>query len=241
VIPPERGLGGCEQAVATARTALAAAPDDPERQLTLADALTCVMRIRTNGNALLVEGSSDTQAHRAIWQAMAPEAVRLARAARAKRPDDPEALSVYAEAYMYDASSQGIVRAILKGAAGEYKRNAQELIDRFPRYENGAGFVFLGSFYFVAPWPLADPEKGQALLEQALALAPTSRRNLYFAGVAAYLVKDYPRAAARFEAVASGTCTTPHERDLCAFVTAESRRQLEPLARARAGRAESAP
>ena len=238
-VPPERGLAGCEQAVTAARAELAAAPDDPERQLALADALECVMRIRTNGNALLVDGGSDTPEHRAVWRAMAPEAVRLARTGRSKRPDDPWALAVYTEAYMYDASSQGIVEAILKGAAGEYKRNAQELIDRFPRYENGGGYVFLGSFYFVAPWPLADPSKGRGLLEQALAVAPASRRNLYFAGVAAYRVEDYARAAAHFEAVASGTCTTPNERDLCAFVTAESQR-LAPLARTQAGSVESA-
>jgi len=239
VIPSERGLPGCEQVVAAARAELATAPDDPQRQVALADALVCVMRIRTNGNALLADGSSDTPEHRAIWRATAPEAARLARAGRAERPDDPWALAVYSEAYMYDASSQGIVEAILKGAAGEYKRNAQELIDRFPRYENGAGYVFLGSFYFVAPWPLSDAKKGQALLEQALTVAPTSRRNLYFTGVAAYRVKDYTRAAMHFEAVANGTCTTPHERDLCAFVTAESER-LAPLARARASPAESA-
>jgi hypothetical protein len=239
-IPPERGLANCERAVAAARADLAAAPEAPDRQLALADALNCVMRIRTNGNALLVEGRSDTPEHRAIWRAMAPEAVRLARAGRAARPDDAEALSIYAEAYMFDASSQGIVEAILKGAAGEYKRNAQELIDRHPRHENGGGYVHLGSFYFVAPWPLADPEKGQALLEQAVVVAPTSRRNRYFAGVAAYRVQDYARAATHFEAVAAGTCTTPTERDLCDFVTAESRR-LAPLARARAGPAESAP
>jgi len=239
-IPAERGLANCEQAVGAARTDLAAAPEDAERQLALADALNCVMRIRTNGNALLVDGRSDTPEHRAVWRAMAPEAVRLARAGRATRPDDARALSIYAEAYMFDASSQGIVEAIVKGAATEYKRNAQEWIDRHPRYENGGGYVHLGAFYFVAPWPLADPERGLALLEQAVTIAPTSRRNRYFAGVGAYRMEDYARAATHFEAAAAGTCTTPSELDLCAFVTAESAR-LAPLARAQAGATGSAP
>lgn len=232
-IPATRGLTGCQAAVAAARSELALAPDDPARQLALADALNCVMRIRTNGNALLVEGRSDTPEHRAIWRDAAPEAVRLARAARDRRPDDPDALSIYAEAYMFDASSQGIVEAILKGAAREFKRNAQVLIDRFPRHENGGAYVHLGSFYFVAPWPLADPEQGQELLEQAVVIAPSSRRNRYFAGVAAYRREDYARAAAHFDAVAAGTCMTPTEIDLCEFVTAESRR-VAPLARAAA-------
>ena len=238
-IPPERGLAGCEQAVTATRADLAAAPNDPERQLALADTLACVIRIRTNGNALLVEGGSDTPEHRALWKEMAPETVRLAKAARDARPDDPLAQVTYTEAYMYDASSQGIVEAILKGAAGEYKRNAQALIDRFPQYENGAGYVFMGSFYFAAPWPLSDAKKGRTLLDQALAVAPSSRRNLYFAGVAAYRMDDYARAAELFEKVPGGTCTTPNERDLCDFVTRESQR-LAPMARAKAGPAESA-
>jgi tetratricopeptide (TPR) repeat protein len=236
----ERGISGCERAVESYRLALAAAPDDPELQLKLADALNCVMRIRTNGNALLVEGRSDTPDHRAIWKATAPEAVRLARSGRARRADDAWALSIYSEAYMFEASSQGIIEAILKGAAGEYKRNAQALIDHHPRYENGGGYLHLGSFYFVAPWPLADPEKGLALLEQAIAVAPHSRRNHYFAGVGAFRLEKYPRAAAHFEAVHTGTCVTPTERDFCDFVTAESARLL-PIARTQAARSESAP
>jgi tetratricopeptide (TPR) repeat protein len=235
-IAAERGLAGCEQAVTALRAELAAAPDDPAIELALADALLCVVRIRTDGNALLVEGGSDTPEHRAIWRQMAPETVALARAAREARPDDPLALATYTEAYMYDASSQGIVEAILKGAAGEYKRNAQALIDRFPSYENGAGYVFMGSFYFVAPWPMSDAKRGRGLLEQALAVAPSSRRNLYFAGVAAYRTKDYGKAAELFEKVAGGTCTTPNERDLCDFVTRESAR-LAPLARTAAAAA----
>jgi hypothetical protein len=230
----ERGLAGCERAVAAFRGAFAARPGDALLGLDLADALNCVMRIRTDGNALLVEGRNDTPAHRAIWKAMAPEAVRLAAAARAARPDDPRALAVYAEAYMFEASSQGIVEAILRGAAGRYRRNARELIERHPRYENGGGYLLLGSFYFVAPWPLADETKGLALLEQAVAVAARSRRNRYFAGVGAFRTGDFARAAAHLAAVADGTCVTPTERDLCDFVTAEAARLL-PLAEARAG------
>src|SRR5262249_18301724 len=131
-IPPERGLAGCQQAGAALRAEPAAAPNDPAIQLALADALRCAMRIPTTGNALLIEGGSDPPEHRAIWREMAPEAVRLARSARDTQPDDPLALATYTETYMYDASSQGIVEAIVKGAASEYKKNAQALIDRFP-------------------------------------------------------------------------------------------------------------
>src|SRR6185295_5241203 len=99
-IPPERGLAGCEQAVTALRAELAASANDPAIELALADALACVIRIRTNGNVLLVEGGSDTPEHRAIWREMAPEAVRLARAARDARPDDPLALTTYTETYM---------------------------------------------------------------------------------------------------------------------------------------------
>jgi len=134
---------------------------------------------------------------------------------------------------MYEASSRGIVTAVLSGAAGAFKRDASELIERHPRYENGGGYLLLGSFYFVAPWPVADPARGQALLEQAVRVAPTSRRNRYFAGVGAFRLKDWPRAMTHLVAVADGTCETPTERDLCAFVTAESAR-VAPIAAARA-------
>jgi hypothetical protein len=139
---------------------------------------------------------------------------------------------------MFEASSQGIVEGILRGAAGQFKANAQALIDRHPAYENGGGYVHLGVFYFVAPWPIANPKRGLDLLEQAVAVAPASRRNRYMAGVGAYRLEEYGRAAEHLEAVAGGTCTTPSEIDLCDFVTTESRR-LAVLARAQASSVES--
>ena len=73
-----------------------------------------------------------------------------------------------------------------------------------------------------------------------MAVAPSSRRNRYMAGVGAYRLEEYGRAADHLEAVASGTCTTPSEIDLCDFVTNEGRR-LAVLARAQASSVESGP
>ena len=62
-----RTLVSVTNAVGLYKEALAANPDDPELQLKTADAINAVMRIRTNANTILIEGSLDTPENKAIW------------------------------------------------------------------------------------------------------------------------------------------------------------------------------
>ena len=93
----------------------------------LADALNAVMRIKTNANALMIDGSLDTPANKRVWKSLGDEALPLARKAYDARPGDVKALAVYADAFMFSCSAKGIVKQALSGTAKEYKRVANEL------------------------------------------------------------------------------------------------------------------
>ena len=50
-------------------------------RLDLADALNAVMRIKTNANTILIDGTLDTPANKKIWKELGGEALPLAKAA----------------------------------------------------------------------------------------------------------------------------------------------------------------
>ena len=216
----KRGLANCQKAVAKFRQALSAEPDNLDLKLSLADALNCVMRIRTNGNALIIEGTSDTEPHKRIWAEMGPETLALAEAVYQARPNDRAALAVYTDAYMY-RSSPGVWDAVVKGAAGQYVDNAEKMAKSFPKHDSGLGDVFMGAYYLLAPWPLSDPEKARARMEKALRLGPKSKRNNYYMGVIAYREGKFQEAITHFERAQSARCLSPSEKDFCGFMKRE--------------------
>ena len=79
-------------------------------KLELADALNTVMRIKTNANCLVLEGTQDTPANKKLWRALGNEALPLATAAYKAMPGDVRALAVYADSFMYSCSAKGIVK-----------------------------------------------------------------------------------------------------------------------------------
>jgi len=214
----KRGLVNCKKAVGHFREALAAQPEDLDPKLDLADALNCVMRIRTNGNALIIEGSSDTEPHKKIWAQMGPETLALAEAVYQARPNDLRALAVYTDAYMYRSAAWGIVNAVVKGAAGQYVENAEKMAKQFPKYDSALGDVFMGAYYLLAPWPLSDEEQARARMEKAHRMAPNSKRNNYYMGVIAYREGKFQEAIGHFEKAKTAKCLSPVERDFCGFM-----------------------
>lgn len=68
-----RTLGSVTSALGLYKEALSSNPDDPEIQLKTADAINAVMRIKTNANTILIEGSLDTPANKALWAEKGPE------------------------------------------------------------------------------------------------------------------------------------------------------------------------
>jgi hypothetical protein len=173
------------RAVALYETRLAGAPEDIEARLAAAIALNKVMAIRTNGNLPLVDGLQDTDA----------------RKAQAAKPQSGEAAAALANAYMFHASSLGIIQSILRGASGEYREHATRLATLDPAYDDGLGDYLLASFYLVAPWPVGDDDAALTHYERAARHSPESVRNQYGLG-----------------------------RLFCTWMKQESRRVLEELA-----------
>jgi tetratricopeptide (TPR) repeat protein len=191
-----------------------------------ARALNEEMAARTNGNLPLVDGLQDTDAHRAIWTELAPQALEHARKAHALRPDSVDAAATLANAYMFYASSLGIVASILKGASGEYREHANRLVEVDPGFDDGLGDYLLASFYLVAPWPFGGSEEALAHYERAAALSPNSARNQYGLGV--YWAREGRRERARphFDRVVGQPCTEGTERLFCGWMKEESGRLL---------------
>jgi tetratricopeptide (TPR) repeat protein len=201
-------------------------PQSYEAQLGAARALTQAMAIRTNGNLPLVDGLQDTDANRALWADLGKRALEHARAAYAMKPQAAEAASVLATAYMFWASSLGIVRSILSGAGTEYRSHAQQLIDIDASYDDALGDALLASFYLVAPWPVGDRDQALAHYERAEKLAPGSVRN--HCGLGVFWARDGDRARARgyFERAVAMPCTAHTEKLFCDWMKQTAREEL---------------
>jgi tetratricopeptide (TPR) repeat protein len=205
-------------------------PADFAALLGEAQALNAEMARLTNGNLPLVDGLQDSDENRAIWAQRAPRALDCARQAVALRPDSAAAAAALANAYMFHASSLGVIRSILEGSSGEYRKNASRLVELDASYDDGLGDYFLAAFYLVAPWPLADADAALEHYRRAESQAPASVRNQY--GLAVYFARqgDAGRARQHFARVVADPCTTANERLFCDWMKGESARVLETLA-----------
>lgn len=209
---------------------LAAGPESARARIGAASALNRVMAVRTHGNLPLFDGLQDGEAERALWSELAPRALAHARRGLALAPESAEAAAALANAYMFHASSLGILRSILAGAAGEYREHAERLAALDPRYDDGLGDYLLASFYRVAPWPVGDAQAALRHYQRAETLSPGSVRNRY--GLAVHWARegDLPRARRAYERVRDEPCTSHSERLFCDWMKAEAQRALRALA-----------
>jgi hypothetical protein len=122
---------------------------------------------QTHANTILIEGTLDTPANKRIWSDLGPKALRLARDVHAARPGDVRALAVYTDAFIFAASSKGIVTQALTGAGNEYKRLAAALI-RTPSHDSAVGHALLGCFYLCAPWPVGNKDLAMRNIDEAV-------------------------------------------------------------------------
>lgn len=210
---------------------IAAAPQSFDARLGAATALNQAMAIRTNGNLPLIDGLQDTDANRALWADWGERALDHARAAQALRPDSVEATSQLATAYMFYASSLGIIRSILQGAAGEYRTHARRLIELDASHDDALGDTLLASLSMVAPWPVGDRDAALEHYERAAELAPDSVRCQYGLGVYWAREGDAKRASSHFRHVMERPCTAHSERLFCDFMKETARDALLDLAR----------
>jgi hypothetical protein len=201
-------------------------PESAQAELGAALVLNKQMAIRTHGNLPLVDGLQDSPANRALWAELAPRALAHARAAQAQDPESAEAAAALANAYMFHASSLGIIQSILRGASGEYREHASRLVEVDPSYDDGLGDYLLASFYLVAPWPVGDGDAALVHYERAAELSPASVRNQYGLGVYWARQGQPERARGYLERVRSLSCTEHTERLFCAWMKGEAQRAL---------------
>ena len=204
-----------EKASEQFEAALRADPDDFEARLGAAESLNQVMAIRTNGNLPLVDRLQDTAANKALWSALAPRALAHAKKALAHDPKSVRAAAAVATAYMFHASSLGILQSIVSGAGGEYRTHAGRLLAMDPRHEDGLADTLFASLYLVAPWPVGDSDAALEHFEKAATYSPTSVRNQYGLGV--YWAREGNAAKARpyLDRVARLPCRPSTERLFC--------------------------
>lgn len=221
----KRGVKNMKKAAELYKSALDKDPTNVDLMLKRADALNGVMRARTNGNALLFDGLSDSEKHKKIWRQDAPEALALAEKVVKARPKSKKARTVVADAYLYHSSSFGIFKAIIEGAADRYKKNAKDIMKLDKRYDDATGLVFMASFYSGAPWPMRDDDDAIEWVNKALKLKK-SKRNLYYAGVIHHRAEKYKEALAFYEQAVPMTCKLPSDRDWCRFMNKELKRAI---------------
>jgi tetratricopeptide (TPR) repeat protein len=223
----KRQLLNYQQALKKYQKALTLEPENSDLMLMTADALNHIMRVKTNGNIICINGGTqDNNENKAVWAKLAPEALRLSENVLKKRPGDKRALLTYAESYLYLSSSFGILKAIFKGAADQYKRNANALITKYPKADDALGDIYMGAFYAVAPWPLSSRKKARKHFKNALKLAPKSVRSHYYVGLQALLDNKYAEAKNEFEFVIKNPCTNGSEYDYCSFMKKEAEKGL---------------
>jgi hypothetical protein len=103
-----RSRADCERAASLLEGLLAKGEDgDGRLSLACAKALNAIMRIRTNSNTLHITRLLDTPENKAVWRSLGPRALELATRAKKARPQDPEALVAYADAYFFANSVKG--------------------------------------------------------------------------------------------------------------------------------------
>lgn len=226
----KRGLVAYEKAAAIYKEALSRDPENIDLMIKRSQALNAIMRVKTNGNALKIDGSGqDTEEHKKIWAQYAPESVKLAETAYKKRPDDQGALCAYASSYMFHSSSFGILKAIFAGAAGQYKENANNMINKFPKVEEAEGYIFLAAFDIFAPWPMNDINEAKKLVKKALEICPYSPKVHHYAAILAIKDKDYETARKELSFVLNNECAPGPEYDYCGFLKEQAKKGLEMI------------
>jgi hypothetical protein len=213
--------------------ALTTSPESREVRLRCADSLCRWMRVSTDGNTVTIAGPGDSPERRKLWAAHAPRAVELYRGlldTRSSTGDpDPAVLSNYIECVSYASSAKGIALAALSGDAAVFLSNVGRLQSLCPAHGNGLPYIFTAAFYLAAPFPVRSAKRALAAARAAVAVGPKSRRNLYYAGLAALGTKDRAVASSYFAAALdpSATADSESERDIAAVFERESRRGLE--------------
>lgn len=184
-----------EKATEEYKKALKIDPESYEALWKIAQAYCYIIDIKTN--ILIIEKDE----YKPILKELGKIAEGYAKKAYKINPNAKEAVSVNLWAYGYRSSAMGIIKAILTGAAGHYKKLARELIEIDDTYRNAHGYKSLGRFYYMAPFPMGSKKKTKLYYEKVLEVVPDLLEPHYWIGMT-YLKKDkYNLAKKEFEYV----------------------------------------
>ena len=114
-----------------------------------------------------------------------------------------------------------MLAAATTGSGLKFKANAKELISRCPKIDGGVGHCYLGAFYLMAPWPLANAKLAKQHLHAAHKIVPC-RRNCYYLGVMYYRLGEPAAAVPYFKEALKARCQSAGERDFGDFILREA-------------------
>lgn len=191
-----------EQAIKEYEFILQKEPDNFEALWKISKAYIDILGIKTSG--LVVEKDE----YIPLLKDLGKKADMYAKAAYNINPRSKHAIGAALQAHGYYSSSIGIIKAILTGAAGRYKKLARKLIGTDDSFQGALGYAALGRFYYMAPWPVGSKKKSKQFYLKALEKHSNLLEPRYYFGMMAIKDKQYDKAREFFQFVITNE---PHE------------------------------
>lgn len=185
----------CEKAIEGLKSLLKDDPDNYAILYRLSNAYTGILDIKTS--TLRVEKDE----YKPLLKELGTIANNYAKKAYELNPKDKEVVSANLVSYAYLSASYGIVKAVLKGAAGNYKDLANELIAIDDKHLGALGYRMLAKLYHVAPWPVGSKKKAVQFFKKAIETDNASLYSHYYLGLIYYQGKKYDLSREQFKFV----------------------------------------
>lgn len=191
----EKTVENCEKAIKGYELLLKDDPKNYEILYKLADAHVCILDIKTAG---FMEEKDE---YKPLLKNLGKTANDIAQKAYKLNPKSKEVVASALRAYAYYSASFGVMKAVFKGAAGNFKDLANQLIKLDAKFKGAMGYRFLGKLYFVAPWPVGSDSKALKYFKKGIETDNATLYSHYFAGVLYFKDKEYDLAEKEFSIV----------------------------------------
>ena len=208
-----------EKAIKEYESALELDPKNYEALWKISYAYIYILDIKTN--CLIVE----KREYKPLLKELGHLAQQYAKRAYKINPKGKEAVRANLQSYGYYSASLGIIRAILKGAAGHYVALAKELIAIDDTYCGASAYRCLGRLYYMAPWPMGNSKKAMKFYQKASERKPDMLEPHYWMGRIYLKKKNFEAAKKEFEFVLSNPPIELEEHFISEFKE-ESQKQL---------------
>jgi tetratricopeptide (TPR) repeat protein len=190
-----KNIKNCEKAIKGYESLLKKTPDDPEILYKIANAYICMIDIKTSA---LIEEKNE---FKPVLDKLGKIAYGYAYKAYKINPKCKEAVGASLVAYGYYSASFGILKAVLKGAAGHYKDLANQLIQIDEKYDGALGYRSLAKLYHVAPWPVGSTRKALKFFKKAVETDNAVLYSHYYLGLIYFEKDEFDLAKKEFTCV----------------------------------------